>query len=228
MPSVEHQVLVELFRARPSLAPMLLGQALQVSLPTHSVAAPTSATLDQLTPPEFQADLVIELRDEVAALLGAIIVEVQFGRDPDKVFAWSVYVATLRSRLRVPVWLFVVCMDEAIARWAAEPIELGGQSRVVPMVLGPAEMPFSIDEATARAVPELTIAATFAHADDPRAEGLIRAIPAALDLLDATHARVPSGTTKMPWPGPAHSSGETHDEHRLPGRSASAPVAGEA
>ena len=63
---------------------------------------------------------------------------------------------------------------------------------------------------------------------DHEAEALGEKSAAALDLLDATHARVPSGTTKMPWPGPAHASGETHDEHRLPGRSASAPVAGEA
>lgn len=53
-----------------------------------------------------------------------IVVEVQLARDDRKRFAWPVYVATLRARLECAVCVLVVTADEAIARWAARPIDL--------------------------------------------------------------------------------------------------------
>ena len=79
---------------------------------------------------------------------------------------WPVYVTGLRARLEVPVSLLVVAADEATARWATKPIDLGGGSRFAPLVLGPSGVPEVTDEAHARADPELAVLSAMAHGRD--------------------------------------------------------------
>jgi Domain of unknown function (DUF4351) len=108
--------------------------------------------------------LVVLLLDQVAAL--GIIVEVQLSSDERKSFVWPVYVTNLRARLQCPVCLLVVTADDAVARWAARPIDLGGGNRFVPRVIGPSGVPEVTDEAHARADPELAVLSAMAHGQD--------------------------------------------------------------
>ena len=124
VPSVLHQILVELFRNRSELAPELLRICAGIELP-HDHVQLTSNDLSQVVSTEYRADFVVELRDRANAIVAAVIVEVQLRADPDKEATWPLYVAALRAKLRCPVTLLVVAPEPAVARWARRPIELG-------------------------------------------------------------------------------------------------------
>ena len=193
MPSTTHQALVELFRVRPALAvellaPELLKRAVHAALPSFVVATSTESALDQLVPVEFRADLVVELKDALGVLLGVIVIEVQLGADADKPWTWPLYIAALRARKRCSVWLLVVAPDEAVAAWARTPIELTpGVPCVLPVVLGPGELPPITEPEVAQRHPELTLLAAVASARGPDAERLLPALPAAINALDVDH-----------------------------------------
>lgn len=181
MPSKPHEWLVELFRNRPLLAPKLLRDALHAELPRFTEARVDSADLSDIQPTQHRADLVVLLLEKVPVL--GIVVEAQLSRDNDKQFAWPVYVATLRARFKCPVWLLVVTTDEAIARWAAKPIELGGGNRFVPLVLHPSVVPEVTDEAQAQSDPELAVLSAMAHGQGADSEKAVQIALAALSAL---------------------------------------------
>jgi hypothetical protein len=181
MPSKPHEWLVELFRNRPLLAPELLRDALHAELPKFTEARIDSADLTDIQPTQYRADLVVLLLEKGPVL--GIVVEAQLSRDNEKQFAWPVYVATLRARFKCPVWLLVVTTDEAIARWAAKPIELGGGNRFVPLVLHPSVVPEVTDEAQAQSDPELAVLSAVAHGKDADGEKAVRIAHAALCAL---------------------------------------------
>jgi hypothetical protein len=164
MPSQLHEALLLLFRNRPALAPELLRDALHVELPLYSEARLDSADLTDIQPAEYRADLVVLLLNG-APVLG-IVVEVQLSPVERKRFVWPAYVANLRARLKCPVCLLVVAANEAVARWAAKPIDLGAANRFVPLVLGPSGVPEITDEAQAQADPELAVLSAMAHGKD--------------------------------------------------------------
>src|SRR6185503_1656050 len=139
MPSHLHEAFILLFRNRPQLAAELLREALHVEVPPFTEARIESAELTQVQPAEYRADLVVLLY-EGAPVLG-IVVEVQLSIKDEKRYSWPVYVTGLRARIRCPVCLLVVTADEAVARWAAQPIELGGGNRFVALTLGPSGVP---------------------------------------------------------------------------------------
>ncbi len=164
MPSHLHEALLLLFRNRPTLAPELLRDALQVELPAYTEARIDSADLTDIQPTEYRADLVVLLLDGKPVM--GIIVEVQLSPDERKQFVWPVYVTNLRARLKCPVCLLVVTADEAVARWASRPIELGGASLFAPLVLRPSGVPEITDENKAREDPELAVLSAMAHGQD--------------------------------------------------------------
>lgn len=168
MPSQLHEVLLHLFRNRPLLAPELLRDALHIELPRFTDARIDSADLTDVQPAEYRADLVVLLLDGKPVL--GIVIEVQLSPESRKRFVWPVYVSTLRARLECPVSLLVVTVDEAVARWAARPIEMGNGSRFVPLVLGPSGVPEVTDEAQAQADPELAVLSAMAHGKDADTE----------------------------------------------------------
>jgi Domain of unknown function (DUF4351) len=165
MPSQLHEVLLLLFRNRPSLAPELLRDALGVTLPEYSEARIDSADLTQIQPTEYRADLVVLLLHGEAVL--GIVVEVQLSTDERKSYVWPVYVANLRARLECPVCLLVVTADEATAKWAGRPIDLGASNRFTPFVIGPSGVPWVTSEQQARDDPELAVLSAMAHGKDP-------------------------------------------------------------
>jgi Domain of unknown function (DUF4351) len=76
----------------------------------------------------------------------------------------------LRARLRCPVCLLVLAADEAVARWASKPVELGGGNRFVPWVLRPSAVPEITDIEHAKEYPELAVLSVIAHAEDTDTE----------------------------------------------------------
>ena len=92
-----------------------------------------------------------------------IIVEVQLGSDEDKPYTWSAYVANLRARHRCPVCLLVITVDDAVARWAGKPIELGPGTCCTPWVVGPSNAPAVTELKEARENVELAVLSAIEH-----------------------------------------------------------------
>ena len=188
MPSQLHETLVELFRNRPTLAAELLRDVLHFELPPFAEARVDSAELPDLHPADRRADLVVQL--DADAPTGGIILEVQLHRDTNKRFVWPAYVCNLRARLQRPVYLLVVTTSEAIARWAAEPIDIGGGNTFRPSVLSPSCVPEILDPAVARQDPELAVLSAMAHGrDEPPGKAVLIAMAAQQAILDLDEAR---------------------------------------
>src|SRR6185369_11348686 len=85
MPSIDHEIFVDLFRNRPSLAAEILVEALGVSLPPYTEARLASTDLTEIRPAEYRADAVVVLLDRDIPVR-VIIVEVQLAIDPRKRF----------------------------------------------------------------------------------------------------------------------------------------------
>ena len=52
------------------------------------------------------------------------VFEAQRRIDADKRFSWPYYIAHLHEYYRMPVFLVVICQDDATAKWAFKPIEM--------------------------------------------------------------------------------------------------------
>jgi len=156
-----HEALLLLFRNRPGLAPELLRDVLRIDLPHYTEARIDSADLTDVQPAEYRADLVILLVDGVPVL--GIVVEAQLSADRRKLYVWPAYTANLRARLELPVCLLVVTADDAVARWAAKPVDVGGGNYFTPLVLGPSGVPAITEETVAREDPELAVLSAMAH-----------------------------------------------------------------
>ena len=191
MPTLEHNALVEMFRETPELAPHLLATLFHVDVPAHATTKVVESALDQLVPVEFRADLVLELQDAAGAVVLAIVLEVQRDEDPDKKYAWPVYVAVVRARKRCGTVVLVVAPDAAVATWAAESIDLGlGRGDVRPIVLGPAAVPEITDPVVAEQEVALAVLSAVAHGNGPNGLAVVQAALVALGRLDREHALV--------------------------------------
>lgn len=147
MPSPQHETLVQLFREQPALAADLLAQPLGMRLPRWTHARLDSADLPTLVPAEKRADAVVTLTGADGPVLG-VVIEVQLRRDPAKRWSWPEYLINLRSRLRCPVMLLVVCPRVATAAWCATPIAVGHPGfALAPLVIGPDQLPVVTDAA---------------------------------------------------------------------------------
>ena len=124
MPSMAHEILVDLFKNRPSLAAEILVEVLGLSLPDYTEARIASADLTEIQPAEYRADIVVLLLHD-GAPIRVVIVEVQLAVDPRKRLSWPAYVTVARAVHGCPAALLVVAPDPAVAGWCAEPIETG-------------------------------------------------------------------------------------------------------
>jgi hypothetical protein len=59
MPSLSHELLLQLLRQQPTLAADLLREALDIRLPKYTAARIESADLTDIKPTEYRADLVV-------------------------------------------------------------------------------------------------------------------------------------------------------------------------
>lgn len=114
MPSMAHEILVDLFKNRPSLAAEILVEALGIALPAYTEARLASIDLTEIQPAEYRADVVVLLHDESDAVR-VVIVEVQLAKDPVKRRSWPAYVGVAHARHGCLVDLLVVAPDPVVA-----------------------------------------------------------------------------------------------------------------
>ncbi|HEY0132853.1 MAG TPA: hypothetical protein VGB85_02200 [Nannocystis sp.] len=192
MPSLEHEALVEMFRTHPELVPLLLREVFGVEVPAYERLVVSEAVLDQLTPTEFRADLVVDLfdgADKRPRMSG--VVEVQLRIDDDKLYSWPAYLILSRSRRRCEAFVLVVAPDPAVAAWARRPIHLGPGNELRVFVLGPAEIPTITDPDVAARYPELTVLSALAHGNEPEhGMPVLRVMLGALRTLDRKEGEV--------------------------------------
>ncbi|WP_437997976.1 hypothetical protein WMF26_46520 [Sorangium sp. So ce185] len=185
MPSVTHEVLVDLFKNRPRLAAEMLQDALGQPVPAFTEARVESSDLAEVVPSERRADAIVVLLASEQRPAMAIVVEVQLGVDRDKPYVWPVYVAQTRARHRCPTRLLVVTIDAAMARWSARPIDTGHPGWVLtPLVLGPEGVPVVTDAEQAKAAPEVVVLSAMAHGEGEAGEAIGVAFLAAAAGLD--------------------------------------------
>src|SRR5215210_6360833 len=111
MPSIAHEILVDLFKNRPSLAAEILVEVLGVSLPPYTEARLASTDLTEIQPAEYRADVVVVLL-EGDDPIRVIIVEVQLAADLQKRFSWPAYVRSSRAIHGCPAGLLIVAPDQ--------------------------------------------------------------------------------------------------------------------
>jgi hypothetical protein len=188
MPSSLHEALIEIFRCRPVFAADLLANALGLDLPDYQLARLESGELNNLTPTEHRADAVVVLTTANRPVL-AIVVEAQLHPDRHKRWSWPVYLATLRARLRCPTVLLVICVKASVAKWCAQPIDLGHPGWVLyPLVAGPDRVPPIADADQAKREPELAVLSAVAHGNHPDHEKIMHALLTALASVDPERA----------------------------------------
>ncbi len=187
VPSVAHEVIVEIVREHPEHVLALLRAAFGVTYDGALEVIESAENLTEIRPPERRADAVIVVRRPGRRRpVKALVVEVQLRRDARKRLSWPAYVAVLHARLACRVSSVVLCLDASVARWCARPIALDDHgSRLVLWVLGPDELP-PVDVALARRHPELAVLWLLAHRGQPTTVDLGRAVLPACGRLDGS------------------------------------------
>jgi len=184
MPSMAHEILVDLFKNRPSLAAEILVEVLGLSLPEYTEARIASADLTEIQPAEYRADIVvILLHDDTPVRV--VIVEVQLAANHQKRFSWPAYVTVARAVHGCPAALLIVAPDPAVAGWCAEPIETGVPGFVLrPPVLRRTAVPVVTDPGEAARRPELGVLSAMAHGETEQGESIAAAVVPAIQGLD--------------------------------------------
>jgi hypothetical protein len=184
MPSMLHEALIEVFRARPALAAELLRDALRLPLPAFTEIRTGPTSLGDLRRVQHRADFVVQLMNGGAPVL-AIVIEVQIDRDPEKWFSWPFYVAGVRAKLRCETCLLVVAPSSAVAAWCGRSIATGHPGWAMrPIVLGPAGVPIVTDATVACRMPEVALLSVVAHGRTEHGLAIALAVLKAADGLD--------------------------------------------
>jgi hypothetical protein len=179
-----HEILVDLFKSRPSLAAEILAEVLGISLPPYTEARLASADLTEIQPAEYRADVVVVLLDRDLPVR-VIIVEVQLGVDLRKRLSWPAYVTVSRAIHGCPADLLVVAPEPAVAGWCAEPIEIGVRGFVLhPPVLHRTAVPVVTDLGEAARRPELGVLSVLAHGETEQGATIAAAVLPAIRGLD--------------------------------------------
>jgi hypothetical protein len=195
MPSSAHAILVELFRARPSLVTALLRHC-RLRVP-RGVTAEVSESTFPASIADTHADAVIVLRGTDSEPRLVVVVEVQLAVDAEKPRRWLTYQVAAEQRHACMTVVFVVAPDARVARWARKPRAVGPRGNFAPLVLGPDEVPRIADLTDVERSAELAVLSLLAHRRDANRDAL-RVATAALvadggdraslyfDLLHAT------------------------------------------
>jgi hypothetical protein len=185
MPSLLHEGLLELVRNRPELVVELL-RLIELDVPQFAHVRLAETALHEIVPVEHHADAVVLLIDDTPAM--GVVVEAQLQPDDRKRFTWPLYAIAARARHLCPCIVLVLTADEATARWAAKPIDLGGGNYYQVHVIGPEGIPVVTEIERAMAVPELVLLSVMAHGrDDPRQalQIAVAAVAAVVRFIDA-------------------------------------------
>jgi len=190
MPSMTHEIFVDLFKNRPSLAAEILVEVLGVSLPAYTEARLASTDLTEIQPAEYRADIVVVLLDRDIPVR-VIIVEVQLAVDPRKRLSWPAYVTVSRAIHGCPADLLVVAPDPAVAGWCTEPIAIGVPGFILhPPVLRRTAVPVVTDLGEAARRPELAVLSAMAHGETEQGATIAAAVLPVIRDLDDDRARL--------------------------------------
>jgi post-segregation antitoxin (ccd killing protein) len=185
-----HEILLDLFKNRPSLAAEILADVLKVSLPAYTEARLVSTDLTEIQPAEYRADVVVILLDHDTPVR-VIVVEVQLAVDPRKRFSWPAYVVGARAIHGCPADLLVVAPDPAVAEWCAKLIEIGVPGFVLrPPVLHRTDVPVVTDPGEAARRPELGVLSAMTHGETEQGATIAAAVLPAIQGLDDDRARL--------------------------------------
>jgi hypothetical protein len=187
MPSFDHELVVELFRAAPEVVTTLLA-ALAVPFPREATADVVDRAFGELTLSELHADLVVVLRVEGTAVL-VVILEVQRAVDADKDYTWPLYTAAARRQHRCGAVVLVITQEPAVVRRTTEAISLGPGNTFRVFVVGPDRVPIPTPEQAAER-PERAVLAALAHARSKDAVELAHRALIAASALDEDHVRL--------------------------------------
>ncbi len=183
-PSLLHQALVDFLRVRPDLLRLLIADRAP-ALRAEGLSLETlEGDLSVVTPPEYDADLVVLFRRGDTPVL-AVVVEAQLGTDSDKRFRWPAYAAVARSRHHCDAVVVVLAVDRVVARWAARPIHTGADNTFRCIVIGPNTIPRIVDPAQAHGIPELAVLSALAHSKSQDALPIVFAALETFGSLDA-------------------------------------------
>jgi hypothetical protein len=185
-----HDILVDLFKNRPLLAPEILAEVLDVPLPPFSEARLVSTDLTETQPAEYRADAVVVLLDGDTPVR-VVVIEVQLAIDPRKRFSWPAYVVNARAAHGCPADLLIVAPDPGVAGWCAEPIAIGVPGFVLrPPVLGSNAVPVMTDPDEAARRPELGVLSAMAHGKTEQGATIAGAVVPAILKLDDDRAKL--------------------------------------
>ncbi len=189
MPSMTHEIFVDLFKNRPSLAAEILVEVLGLSLPAYTEARIASADLTEIQPAEYRADAVV-LLFHGGKPVRVVIIEVQLATDPQKRLSWPAYAMVARAVHGCPAALLVVAPDPLVAEWCAEAIETGIPGFVLrPPVLRRSAVPVVTDPGEAARRPELGVLSALAHGETEQGATIASAVLPAIRGLDVDKAR---------------------------------------
>jgi len=184
-----HEILVDLFKSRPSLAAEILVEVLGIALPAYTEARIASIDLTEIQPAEYRADVIVVLH-RGSDPVRVIIVEVQLAKDLKKRRSWPAYVGVAHAMHACLVDLLVVAPDPVVAAWCAEPIPLGPPGFVLtPPVLRRDAVPVVTDPAEAARRLELGMLSVMAHGEGEEGATIAGALLPAIAGLDEDRSR---------------------------------------
>lgn len=190
MPSRKHQALAQLLLEHPTLLVELVRRNLGVHLPEdlELVRGPETVRLGYS---DRVADGAVVFRGRRGGAQETIVLEVQLRRDRRKRKAWAIYVVGTWAQLDCPTTLVVVTGSPSVARWAADPIDIGhGRMVLRPLVLGPDQIDPEPTLEEARAWPERLALSVIIHGHKRGSLGLGRvALTVAYELLASRDER---------------------------------------
>ncbi|MEM9461965.1 MAG: hypothetical protein AAGF11_47840, partial [Myxococcota bacterium] len=178
MPSMLHEILIDLIRENPEMLIPLLRDKLGTVDLRGGKFEPVERNYSQL--PDLDADLVLQIRDQTGQLICALVLEVQLRPRRQKKYAWPSYQASTFRRLQCPTFVVVLAIKPSVARWADETIWTG-QTHFRPIVIGPKQFPIILDPRHARENVAMAVLSGLAHPKEPKAEQIGEALWQALD-----------------------------------------------
>ena len=181
------EILIELFRESPTISIDFLKRILPVEIPAYDKAEFRQEALDSFSPKNTRpASAVVFSKEGVTRL--AIALELQF--DDTSPYRWPHHVSAWRAKLRAPVFLLVLTLDQLLTDILATPISLGHPGYVFKaLVAGPKQIPRITNVEEGRRNPQLALISAFAHADSPGGLAVLLAACAGLLTLDDARAR---------------------------------------
>ncbi|MBW8481558.1 hypothetical protein [Actinomadura parmotrematis] len=181
-PTPQHEVPLRLLRERPELTTDLLA-LLDISVPEGCDVRSCGEERPEVVAAQRRVDSLVVYEDAGSPRL-AVITEVQLRHDPGKYWVWPAYLADVRADLKCPTLLLVLCPDEKTAARCRQVIHLGHPNLIlVPMVIGPNQIPLFTDPATAAQKIELALLSTLAYGASDQGPEVIDTFMAALDVI---------------------------------------------